>query len=322
MTDIARSSFSPASAAFIGTGAVLLSLVAQNVGAAMAKHLFPLVGAYGVTGLRIALAAVLLLALHRPWRRPPSRAILPALIGYGAMLGLMNLLIYQAFARLPIGIATGIEVLGPLAVVLWGSRARRDFVWFVAALLGLALLMPLRSGAALDPLGLAFAAGAATCWALYIVYGKRVSATLGGDAVAWGMVVTAVINVPIGVATAGTTLLAPWVLCIGLAVAILSSVLPYSLEMEAMRRLPAHVFGILLSAAPAVAAIAGFAVLGEVLTQLQWGAILLIMVASAGSALSTSAKNKRAGSSSQPSHFDDRSSDAEGGGSAHLAQKR
>ena len=270
----------------IGASAVLVSLVAQNVGAAFAKQLFPLVGAYGVTGLRIALAALLLLALRRPWRRWPSRAMLPALIAYGVMLGLMNLLIYQAFARLPIGIATGIEVLGPLTVVLCGSRARRDLAWLVAAVIGLVLLLPLYSGAVLDPLGLAFAGGAATCWALYIVYGKRVASALGGDAVAWGMVVAAAINVPIGAATAGSALLAPSVLAVGLAVAILSSALPYSLEMEAMRRLPAHVFGILLSAAPAVAALAGFFVLGEVLTPLQWFAILLIMAASAGSAMS------------------------------------
>ncbi|WP_145076128.1 EamA family transporter [Sphingobium wenxiniae] len=288
MIETARSSSTRPSAPLIGAGAVVASLAAQNVGAAFAKHLFPVVGAYGVTGLRIALAALLLLTLRRPWRRMPARAIVPALVAYGAMLGLMNLLIYQAFARLPIGVATGIEVLGPLAVVLWGSRARRDLAWFAAAVTGLVLLLPLRAGAALDPLGLAFAGGAAACWALYIVYGKRVSDTLGGDAVAWGMVIAAAINVPIGAVAAGPALLTPWVLGIGFVVAVLSSALPYSLEMEAMRRLPAHVFGILLSAAPAVAALAGFVVLGEMLTPIQWFAILLIMVASAGSAMAAS----------------------------------
>jgi len=288
MIETARSSSTRPSAPLIGAGAVVASLAAQNVGAAFAKHLFPVVGAYGVTGLRIALAALLLLTLRRPWRRMPARAIVPALVAYGAMLGLMNLLIYQAFARLPIGVATGIEVLGPLAVVLWGSRARRDLAWFAAAVTGLVLLLPLRAGAALDPLGLAFAGGAAACWALYIVYGKRVSDALGGDAVAWGMVIAAAINVPIGAVAAGPALLTPWVLGIGFVVAVLSSALPYSLEMEAMRRLPAHVFGILLSAAPAVAALAGFVVLGEMLTPIQWFAILLIMVASAGSAMAAS----------------------------------
>lgn len=299
MIRTARFSSASSSAPLVGAGAVAASLAAQNVGAAFAKLLFPVVGAYGVTGLRIALAALLLLALRRPWRRSPSRAIVPALVVYGAMLGLMNLLIYQAFARLPIGVATGIEVLGPLAVALWGSRTRRDLVWFAAAVIGLMLLLPLRSGAALDPLGLAFAGGAAICWALYIVYGKLVSGALGGDAVAWGMVIAAVITVPIGGVTAGSTLFDPMVVWLGLGVAVLSSALPYSLEMEAMRRLPAHVFGVLLSAAPAVAALAGLLVLGEVLQPIQWFAILLIMVASAGSA--TSVTRSRA---PQPEAYD------------------
>lgn len=211
--------------------------------------------------------------------------MLPALLAYGTMLGLMNFFIYQAFARLPIGVATGIEVLGPLAVALWGSRTLRDVAWCAAAVTGLFLLLPLQTGAELNPAGLAFAGGAALCWALYIVFGKRVSGALGGDAVAWGLMVAAAINIPIGAASGGLALLSPAVLALGFVVAILSSALPYSLEMEAMRRLPAHVFGILLSAAPAVAALAGYFVLGEVLTPLQWLAILLIMTASAGCAM-------------------------------------
>lgn len=266
--------------------AVAAALISQNTGAALAKHLFPLLGAYGVTGLRIALAALLLLVWRRPWRHWPNGSVLPSLLAYGAMLGLMNLLIYQAFARIPIGIATGIEVLGPLAVALWGSRAPRDLKWFAAAVIGLILLLPLHSNAGLNPVGLACAVGAAICWALYIVFGKRVSSTLGRDAVSWGMVIAAAINVPIGAAAAGSALLSPSVLGFGLAVAVLSSALPYSLEMKAMRRLPAHVFGILLSAAPAVAALAGYIVLGEMLTTVQWFAIVLIMMASAGCAVS------------------------------------
>jgi FtsH-binding integral membrane protein len=155
-----------------GVAALTGSLLAQNIGAALAKLIFPLVGAFGVTAIRIALSAMILAAVLRPWRRRVSRAMLPALLGYGAMLGLMNLLIYQAFARIPIGIATGIEILGPLAVALAGSRRAIDRLWLAAAAAGLWLLVPLHSGSGLDPLGLLFAAAAAACWAFYILFGN------------------------------------------------------------------------------------------------------------------------------------------------------
>lgn len=274
-----------------GTACILTSLIAMNLGAALAKHLFPLIGAYGVTAMRISLAALVLMLLNRPWRRPVPASLVPGLIGYGAALGLMNVLIYQAFARLPIGIATGIEVLGPLSVVLLRSRSGGDLVWLASAMTGLALLLPLRSQAGLDLLGLAFASSAAICWALYIVFGKRVAEALGRDAVAWGMLVAAVITAPVGLAASGTRLFDPALLALGFGVALLSSVLPYSLEMEAMRRLPTHLFGTLLSSAPAVAAVGGFIVLGEVLTGLQWVAILLIVIASGGAARSAMTLN-------------------------------
>ena len=273
-------------ATLIGIAAAFGSQASMNLGASVAKHLFPVVGAFGVTALRVALAAVLLMALRQPWRRRVPRALLPALIAYGAMLGLMNLLIYQAFARIPLGIATGIEVVGPLGLVLAASRRRADFVWLAAAVCGLLLLLPLRAHDRLDPVGIACALGAAGCWALYIIYGKRVSATLGRDAVAWGMLVSVTFTLPVGLAASGTAMLSPSVLATGLAIAALSSALPYSLEMEAMRRVPAAVFGILVSASPAVAALAGFVVLGEVLSPLQWCAILCIITAAGGSALS------------------------------------
>jgi inner membrane transporter RhtA len=268
-----------------GPGMVLASMVAQNLGATLAKQMFPVVGAFGVTGLRVFLAAMILMAMRTPWRRPLSREILPNVLLYGCMLGLMNLLIYQAFARLPIGIAIGIEVLGPLSIVLAGSRRALDLLWFTAAATGQLLLLPLRVDNGLDPIGLAFAAGAATCWALYIVFGKRIAAALGADAVAWGMVAAACINMPLAVAFAGASLLQPWILLSGLGIAVLTSVLPCMLEMEAMRRLPSHVFGILLSGAPAIAALAGFVVLGETLSAVQWLAIVAIVSASCGSAV-------------------------------------
>lgn len=277
-------------AALAGTGAVLLSLFSMSLGAAFAKTLFPLVGAHGAAGLRIGLAAILLLLFRRPWGRPIPREARWPLIAYGATLGLMNLLIYQAFARIPLGIAIAIEVTGPLAIVLFGSRRPRDFLWLGAAVTGLLLLLPLRTDAPLDPLGVGFACGAAVCWALYILTGKRVSGALGGDAVAWGMLVAAILVMPVGLVHAGAGLLSPWVLMVALAVALLSSALPYSLEMEAMRRLSAPVFGLLLSSAPAVGALAGFIVLGERLTPLQWAAIVCVMAASAGSALTAGHK--------------------------------
>ena len=260
----------------IGTGAVLLSLLSMNLGAAFAKTLFPLVGAPGVAALRILLAALLLLSFRRPWRRKVPSALRWPLLGYGATLALMNLLIYQAFARIPLGTAIAIEVTGPLAIVLFGSRRPRDFLWLAAAVAGLLLLLPIWPDARLDPLGVAFACGAAICWALYILAGKRVSAGIGGDAV---------LISPAAVGPVGAALHSPHLLLVAFAVAFLSSALPYSLEMEAMRRLPAPVFGLLLSSAPAIGALAGFVVLGERLSAIQWLAMLSIMVASAGSAL-------------------------------------
>ena len=272
----------------IGAAAVFVSLASQNIGASFAKHLFPVVGAAGMTVLRTAIAAGLLLLIRRPWRSRLEQKHLGAILRYGAMLGLMNLMIYQAFARIPIGIAVAIEVLGPLAVVLFNARRLTDFVWLAAAILGLGLLLPLRADPhALDPLGVVFAMGAAITWALYIVFGKRLSAAPEVDAVAWGMVVAAIVASPLGVWEAGNTLLSPPVLMTGLVIAALSSALPYSLEMFALYRLPAHVFGILVSTAPAVAALAGFAVLGERLQANQWIAICLIMVAVGGSTLSS-----------------------------------
>lgn len=265
-------------------GCLLVSLLSQYIGAASAKGLFPQVGAEGGTALRVSMAAVILMAVWRPWRTWPGRRALPDLIAYGAMLGLMNLCIYQAMARIPIGVAIAIEVTGPLAVALFGSRRPRDGLWVGLAVVGLLPLLPIRGATGLDPAGVMWAAAAAACWALYIVFGKRASALPGGQAAAWGMLVAATFTLPLGVAHAGAALLAPGVLWAGLAVALLSSAAPYSLEMVALRRLPSHVFGLVVSASPAVAALVGFFMLGERLSPLQWGAIACVVGASAGSA--------------------------------------
>lgn len=275
----------------VGVVVTLAALLSTAIGAAVAKSLFPVIGALGIAALRLNLAAVLLLGLRTPWRRSVPKNLRWGLFGYGVMLGLMNLLIYQAFSRIPIGIAVAIEVTGPLAVALFGSRRPRDFVWLAAAVAGLLLLLlPGTSAATLDPVGVAFAVASGLCWALYILTGKHVAEALGGDAVAWGMLIAAFLAMPFGIAQAGTALLMPWVLGIGLVIAFLSSALPCLLEMEAMRRLPASVFGLLTSAAPAVGALSGFAILGERLTPMQWFAILFIIAASAGSALTAGRK--------------------------------
>jgi len=264
--------------------ALAASLISQNLGAAIAKSLFPVVGVEGMTALRIGLSALLLLAFWRPWRTPVARRDLGNLVIYGAMLGGMNLCIYHAFGRIPIGIATAIETTGPLAVVLAASRRALDVAWVALALAGLALLLPFASDRPLDPMGLLFAFGAALSWALYIVFGKRVSTLASGQAVSLGMLVAALFAVPIGIAHAGAAMRVPTTLLAGLGVAVLSSAVPYSLEMAALRRMPRHVFGILVSATPAVGAACGALVLGERLGALQWLAVACIIGASAGGA--------------------------------------
>ncbi|MBB5368393.1 MULTISPECIES: EamA family transporter [unclassified Janthinobacterium] len=266
--------------------AVLGGQISVNLGAAMAKHLFPVIGVEGITAYRVGFSALILLAIVRPWRFRLERKDVVNLLVYGSVLGLMNLLIYRAFALIPIGIAVAIEVTGPLTVAMLSSRRPRDLLAVACAVFGLYLLLPLQGGAGgLNPVGVAYALGAALCWALYIVFGKRASSLQGGQAVAWGMTVAAVLMVPLGVSYAGTALLAPSIALMGLAIAMLSSALPYSLEIFALRRLPQGVFGMFSSAAPAISALAAMLVLGEHLSLIQWLAIACIVFASAMAAL-------------------------------------
>lgn len=278
----------PASPAHVpmATLAIVGSLFSQNLVAAFAKSLFPLVGVEGMVALRVGISAILLAAIWRPWRNPAAWRHRGNLVLYGLSLGVMNLLIYKAFAFIPIGIAVAVEVAGPLFVVLISSRRPLDFAWLALAILGLSLLLPLhQANQGLDWRGLAYAGGAGLCWALYILSGKRISGILaGGQAVAIGMAVSAVCMVPLGLHTAGAALLEPSTLALGAVIALFSSTLPYSLEMMALRFLPRFVFGILVSTAPAVAAFCGFVVLGESLSGPQWLAIACMVAASAGSA--------------------------------------
>ncbi|WP_306999215.1 EamA family transporter [Amycolatopsis thermophila] len=259
---------------------VLIGIVSVQVGASLAKQLFAVAGPAGTVTLRLFFAAVVLLLVWRPVVRMGRRA-LPVVVAYGVVLGTMNLTFYQALARIPQGIAVTIEFLGPLAVALAGSRRWLDVLWAVLAAGGVVLLAETRGD--LSVLGIVFALVAGACWGLYIL----LSASLGkrteeGKGLALGMAVAAVAAMPAGVVESGASLLSPWVLLIGLAVALLSSVIPYSLELEALRKLPPRVFGILMSLEPAVAALSGLLVLGEALHPMQWLAICCVVGASIG----------------------------------------
>lgn len=271
---------------FVPFLAVLGSVTALGVGTSWAKQaLFPVVGAQGTTAVRVGLSALLMLMLWRPWRWRLSRADAQAVALYGAALGAMNLMFYLSLQTLPFGLAVAIEFAGPLAVAIWSSRRAVDFVWVALAIVGLALLLPLGlSGSTLDPLGVLYSVGAALFWALYIVFGKRAGHLHAGQSVSLGLLVAALVVVPVGVAHAGAALLSPSVLLVGVAVAAISSALPISLEMMALKRLPKEAFGIMISMEPAVAALLALALLGERLDTVQWLAIGCIVAASMGSA--------------------------------------
>ena len=282
--------------------AVLGSVTALGIGTSWAKHwLFPVVGAQGTTALRVGFSAVLVLMLWRPWRWHLSRADAQAIALYGVALGAMNLMFYMSLRTLPFGLAVAIEFAGPLAVAIWSSRRAVDFAWVMLAMAGLGLLLPLGlNGSTLDPVGVAYALGAAVFWAMYIVFGKRAGHLHAGHSVSLGLLVAALVVVPVGVAHAGAALLSPVVLLIGVVVAAVSSAIPISLEMMALKRLPRGAFGIMISMEPAVAAVLAFALLGEVLSPLQWLAIGCVVAASMGSAMTAGGRSRRPAEAAAP----------------------
>ena len=261
-------------------------MVSVQIGASFAKRLFPEIGAAGATAYRVALAALILAVVLRPWRSPPPRNAWPVLGLYGITLGLMNLLFYSALQRIPLGVAVAIEFVGPLSVAVLSSRRWIDLVWVGLAITGLLILLPLWTPAhALDLVGVLLALGAGMCWGLYIVAGRGAGEAHGAQATAIGMVVAAIVVLPAGAAHASAAMLQPSVLLTALGVALLSSVAPYSLEMYALTRIPTRVFGTLMSLEPAIAALMGLLILHERLTASQCLAIGVIMAASLGATL-------------------------------------
>ena len=267
---------------------ILLLLVAMTSiqsGASLAKGLFPAIGASGTTALRLSLAALLLCVLMRPWQAKLSLQSCRSLLAYGVSLGSMNLLFYLSLQSIPLGIAVALEFTGPLGLALLSSRRLLDFIWIALAAFGLWLLLPtVQTDVPLDPEGMALALSAGLCWALYIVFGQKAGAEHGKHTVALGTLVAALLVFPIGFWHAGASLFALDLLPVALAVAVLSSALPYSLEMIALTRLPGRTFSILMSMEPAIAALSGLLFLSERLALNQWLAISAIIAASAGAA--------------------------------------
>lgn len=275
----------------LAVASVLLAMLTIQSGASIAKQLFPLIGPEGTTALRLGFSALVLWLVFRPWRNlPVSKRDWQAITIYGVCLGGMNILFYLAIARIPLGIGVALEFTGPLAVALFSSQRKRDLIWVACAIAGILLLLPdMRGVDALDPIGVVLALGAGACWAGYILFGKKTNTQAsGGITVALGMTVAAAFLVPIGAISQGMALLSWQVLPLGLLVGILSSAIPYSLEMVALRHLSSQNFSVFMSLEPAIAALAGFLILAELLTVWQWLAIGLVIIASLGSSFTTS----------------------------------
>jgi inner membrane transporter RhtA len=270
---------------------LVFGMITVQLGAALAKDLFSSLGPAGVVFLRVGFAALTLLALWRPWRRTNAvlagarRADYAAVVLFGLILALMNFSFYSALDRIPLGIAVTVEFFGPLSVAVAGSRRALDVLWAVLALGGILLLAPLGvlGNVPLDPFGLLLALVAGACWAIYILLTARVGRAFpGGTGLSLAMTVGAVALLPVGIAGAGSALLDPRLLLLGAGVALLSSVVPYSLEMAALRRISPSAFGVFMSLEPAIAALVGWLVLREALDLRAIIALVLVTTAAIG----------------------------------------
>ncbi|AVL98092.1 DMT family transporter [Microbacterium paraoxydans] len=277
-----------ASGPLVGVALVIGSCLSLPFGAAVAAQLFPVLGPWGVTSLRVAIAALLLVVIVRPRPRAWTRSQWLAAVLFGVSLAAMNGFFYAAIDRIPLGPAVAIEFLGPLVLAAVLTRRLADAVWVGVALLGMALLGVdgLAGAEPLDPLGVVFILVAAGFWVMYIRMSARVGALIpGSSGLAMGLVVAAVLLIPVGVPAAATVALDPQLLLLAAVTAVLSSVIPYSFELAALRRLPQRVFGVLLSLEPAFATLAGWLILGQDATPLRLLAVALVIAASVGTTL-------------------------------------
>lgn len=268
-------------------GMLLIAMTSVQSGASLAKSLFPVIGAQGTTTLRLVFASLLMVLILRPWRTTFTASSVHTVLIYGIALGGMNFLFYMAIRTIPLGVGVALEFTGPLAVALLHSRKLTDFIWIALAVTGLCLLIPMGQADGLDLVGALYALGAGVCWAGYILFGQKAGADHGVQTAALGVVIAAIFIAPIGIAHAGSALLDPTLIPIGLGVAVLSTALPYSLEMIALTRMPVRTFGTLMSMEPAIGALSGLLFLHESLSLTQWLAISAIIVASAGATLTT-----------------------------------
>ena len=281
------------SSTLLPVGLLLIAMASIQSGASLAKSMFPIVGAQGTTTLRLVFASIIMLLLLRPWRAKLTARSLRTVIVYGMALGGMNFLFYMSLRTVPLGIAVALEFTGPLAVAIYASRRAVDFLWIALAIIGLLLLIPVgEASQGIDLTGAAYALGAGICWALYILFGQKAGADNGVQTAALGVMIAALFVAPIGIVHAGSALLTPALIPIAIGVAILSTALPYTLEMVALTRLPARTFGTLMSIEPAFGALSGLFFLQEYLSLAQWLAIACIILASVGATLTMRSQSK------------------------------
>ncbi|MFJ8489648.1 EamA family transporter [Streptomyces sp. NPDC094038] len=274
-------------------GLVLAGGISVQFGGALAVTLMPRAGALGVVTLRLLAAAVILLVVCRPRLRGHSRTDWGTVIVFGITMGAMNGLFYEAVDRIPLGLAVTLEVLGPLALSVLASRRLINALWAGLALGGVFLLGG-GDFSGLDPVGVGLALGAGAMWATYIIFSARTGRRFPqADGLALAMAVAALLFLPLGIVGAGSRLLDPTTVALGSSVAVLSSVLPYTLELLALRRLPAHTFAVLMSLEPAIAATAGFLVLGQALSAPQAAAVALVIAASVGAVRSQVGRGRK-----------------------------